>query len=98
MKPVFLIFFLILSVDLFAQKNLKLNSPDQQISFSFHVTKEGPFYSISFKNKPIVNQSSVSLDLLETGEFKKNIKVGKPIFHDSTEDYELIVGKTKRVH
>jgi len=98
MKLFALLFVLSSASNLLAQKNIKLSSPNKQLSFSFKISKEGPSYNISFKNKPIVNNSIISLDFLETGELKKNIKATKPIFRNGTEDYELIVGKARSVH
>src|SRR4249919_573212 len=98
MKLSIAVIFLFLSFNIPAQKNIKLGSPDKRLSFSFQNNKEGLFYNIFFKNKPLINNSSISLDFSGTGEFKKNIKVGTPIFRNGTEDYELIVGKTRSVH
>ena len=81
-----------------AQKNIRLSSPNGSISYSFHINDGQAFYNISFKNKSIINNSSLSLNFLENGEFKKNLKSGKTIFKNGTEDYELITGKTKSVH
>src|SRR4029079_18311665 len=98
MKLFALLFVLSSASNLLAQKNIKLSSPNKQLSFSFKISKEGPSYNICFKNKPIVNNTIISLDFLETGELKKNIKARKPIFRNGTEDYELIVGKARSVH
>ena len=98
MRPFVAMIFLLLSFDSPGQKNIKLTSPDKQLSFSFHVNNEGPSYDVSFKNKVIINNSPISLSFLETGEFKKNIKSGKAIFRDGAENYELVVGKTRSVH
>ncbi len=81
-----------------AQKNIRLSSPNGSISYSFHINDGQAFYNISFKNKSIINNSSLSLNFFENGEFKKNLKSGKTIFKNGTEDYELITGKTKSVH
>jgi alpha-glucosidase len=93
----FLICFSI-SFALYAQKNIKITSPDKQLSFSFHITEDGPLYNVSFNNKPIINNSVLSLNFIGTGEFRKKVKASKPVFRDGQEDYELIVGKTKKVH
>ena len=65
--------------------------------FHFRSAKKVLYYNISFKNKPVIDNSSISLDF-PGSEFKQNIKAGKPIFRKGTEDYELIVGKTRSVH
>ena len=88
---------LLLSFNILAHKKIKLSSPGKQLSFSFQISKEGLLYNISFKNKPVIDNSSISLDF-SGSEFKENIKAGKPIFRNGTEDYELIVGKARSVH
>src|SRR5712671_2556287 len=98
MKPLQLfIFLLLVSLSDAAQKNIRLSSPDGQIVFSFRVTDTSALYNVSFKNKPIITNSPISLNFLETGEFKKNLKPGKPIFREGEENYELITGKSKWV-
>ena len=89
---------LLCSLNLIAQKDIKLSSPNKQLSFSFRIGQEGPSYNISFRDKPIINNSFISLDFLDSGELKKYIKTAKPIFRNGIEDYELIVGKTRSVH
>jgi alpha-glucosidase len=90
--------FLILPEIVAAQGNkIQLRSPNGQVVFSFQI-RDSASYSISFKNKAIVTPSSVSLDFLETGEFKRNIKRRKPIFTKGQEDYELFTGKSRWVH
>lgn len=91
------VIFLLSFLNGIAQKNIKLSSPNKQLIFSFQVSKEGALYNVSFKNKPIINNSVIGLEFLEGGELK-TLKAGKPIFRKGTEDYELIVGKTRSVH
>lgn len=98
MKFLVTLIYLLSVSSLIAQKNIKLSSPDKQLSFSFRTTDTGPSYSISFKKNPIVNNSAVSLEFLGTGELKRNLKTGKPVSRSGVEDYELIVGKTRSVH
>jgi alpha-glucosidase len=95
----FLVVFILLlsSPGLFAQKKIKLDSPNKQLSFSFQMGKEGPLYAVAFKNQHIINNSSVSLNFSEH-QFTENLKIGKPLFRNGTEDYELIVGKVRSVH
>ena len=97
MKFTVVLILLLSSFDLIAQKDIKLTSPSKQLSFSFHNGREGLFYNISFKNKRIINNSSISLDFID-GKFKQNLKAGKPVFRKGVEDYELIVGKARFVH
>ncbi len=54
-------------------------------------------YSVAYRGKTIVDYSSLSLKF-DKDNFDNNLKINKPVFRDTTEDYELIVGKTKQVH
>jgi len=53
-------------------------------------------YSVSFKGKTLVDYSSLGLNF-DNGNFSNNLKLNKPVYRDTTEDYELVVGKTKKV-
>src|ERR1700750_2113011 len=97
MKIFALLFFLTISYGAFTQKSVRLTSPNGEIGFSFHVTDTDALYNVSYKNKTIINNSSISLDFLEGGQFKKNLKFAKPVFRNGEEDYELITGKSKFV-
>lgn len=81
----------------FSQKNIQLFSPDGNIQYSFRLKDKAPAYSVSFKKKLLIENSGLSLSFLETGEFKNNLKVLKPVFREAVENYELIVGKVKSV-
>ena len=98
MKVFALLFFLALSLGALSQKKIILRSPDGQILFSFQISGEGPQYNVEYKNKALINNSAISLDFLEGGEFKKKLKAGKVISRNGEEDYELITGKSKQVH
>lgn len=79
-----------------AQKNTRLSSPDNQLVFSFKTTTEAPVYSISYKGTILIKNSPLGLEF-DDGLFSKNIIAGKPLFRDTTEEYDLVVGKTKKV-
>ncbi|MGZ8539231.1 MAG: glycoside hydrolase family 97 protein [Chitinophagaceae bacterium] len=89
--------FCIIVNSAYSQKNIKLSSPDGNIQYAFRLTDKAPSYSISFKDKRIIENSGLSLSFLETGEFKNNLRVLKPVFREAVENYELIVGKVKSV-
>ena len=81
-----------------AQRNaIRLASPSGQIVFTFRVNDTAS-YNVSYKNKPIITNGSMSFSFLETGEFKKNLKTARSVFRKGEENYELIVGKIKFVH
>jgi len=87
----------LLSSSLCAQNKIKLTSPNDNIIFSFKLINKSPVYSISFKGKTLIDNSTLSLNF-DNGNFGKNISIRKPVFKDTSEDYELIAGKTKNVH
>lgn len=90
--------FIAMPVYSIAQKKIKLASPDGRLLFSIRILKTGPAYSISFKEKAIIENAGLTLDFKESGLFRNNLATGKPIFREATESYELIVGKTKQVN
>src|SRR5579863_10451853 len=79
-----------------AQKAITVSSPGKQISFSVKISNGHPIYAVTFKNKKLIDNSSLSLDF-ENGFFGNNIVAGKPVFRDTVEDYELLIGKAKKV-
>ncbi|MBC7868477.1 MAG: glycoside hydrolase family 97 N-terminal domain-containing protein, partial [Gloeobacteraceae cyanobacterium ES-bin-316] len=87
----------LIATSAFSQKNIKLSSPDRNIQYAFRLKDKAPVYSVSFKDKLIIENSGLSLSFLETGEFKNNLRVLKPVFREAVENYELIVGKVKSV-
>src|SRR4051794_27734721 len=81
----------------FAQNNITLTSPDKNLHFNFKLIHAKPFYSIAFKGNTLVDYSSLSL-IFENDSFTQNIHISKPLYRDTTEDYDLIIGKTSHVH
>ena len=56
------VIFLLSSFNVIAQKNIKLSSPNKQLSFSFQISKEGLFIIYLSKTNPSSDNSSISLD------------------------------------
>jgi len=82
---------------LFAQKKIGLSSPDNNIHFTFSLIKGSAFYTVSYKGKAVIENSSLSLEFLE-GRFSENLHLLSPIYREADEKYSLIVGKTKNVN
>jgi alpha-glucosidase len=91
------IIFLLFSSPVIAQRKISVNSPDGNIKFSFSLVNKTMKYIVAYKSKAIINNSTLGLQFANDN-FEKNLKAGKPSFRDTTEDYELITGKTKQVH
>ncbi len=80
-----------------AQKRISLNSPDGNLVFTFYNENNQAAYAVFYKKQLIIDKSFLSLEFKD-GSFANNLKAGEPVYHDSTEDYDLITGKTSHVH
>jgi alpha-glucosidase len=80
-----------------AQKTVLLASPDGAIVFSFKLIHQSAFYSVAYKGKSIIANSSLSLKFSDE-DFYGNLRLQKPVFREADEKYELVVGKTKNVN
>ena len=100
MKPVLKLFLIACMTGVStapAQKNIRLASPGGHIVFSFRLVKKAMEYSIAFKGRPIIDYSSLGL-LFDDNNFTAGLTMHPPQFRDTTEEYELVTGKTKHVH
>jgi alpha-glucosidase len=98
LKNVILLIFLIVSVPSYAQRKVKLESPDGRIVFSFKLTANCPVYQLAYEGKTLIADSKLGLSFKEDGDFGKNLKVLKPRYRNMEETYELLVGKVKTVN
>jgi alpha-glucosidase len=81
-----------------AQNEIKLVSPNSSIIYQFKILNGVPEYQISFKDKILINYSSLTLSFLKENVLGKEFKIGKPIFKNGEDNYSLITGKTNEVH
>ncbi len=91
-----ILFCSFISKDSRAQKVLNLKSPNGDIGYSFKLNQGSAGYSVTFRKKLLVNYSPLSL-VFDNGTFGNGLKMGKPIFREGSEDYELIVGKNRKI-
>ena len=96
MRTIFCLGYVLICFAAYSQKVVRLASPDGNIFFSFDI-KNKPTYNISYKGKRIIDNSSLGLSFAD-GEFSEGLGALKAVYHDSTEDYDLVVGKTSHVH
>ncbi len=92
------VILLFISISAFTQKKIELSSPDGHIQFRFMFTDTLPVYTVLYNNKTMIEPSSLSLNFSGTGLFGKSLKAGTATFRNGIDDYELVVGKTKKVH
>jgi alpha-glucosidase len=93
-----LVFFSFFSTGcLFAQNNVRLTSPDGRIQFILKANEDVPVYSITYKKKSLVENSSLNLDLEGLGTLTHAF-ISAPVAHkEVNESYKLKVGKTSSV-
>src|ERR1700761_5667690 len=82
----------------FAKQVISIASPDKKITFSLSKDGSGLIYNVSYKGQLLINNSRLSISFKEGGTFGQNISIGKPEFKKMEETYDLIVGKSSKVH
>ncbi|MEO8763063.1 MAG: glycoside hydrolase family 97 protein [Ginsengibacter sp.] len=80
-----------------AQKKISIASPDGNIAFSFRLENKAMQYSVGFKGRTLIGYSSLGL-AFDNNNFCANLIIHRPIYRDTTEEYELVTGKVKLVH
>lgn len=90
-----LFFCLLIAIPIYAQRNIKLTSPDGNIVFAFKLTDNLPVYQVTYKGKVLIKDSELSMSFKEGGSFGTNLKRPEARFDEVDETYDLIVGKTK---
>ncbi len=98
LKIKFSIWFLFFATALFAQKEIRLTSPDGNIVFILEQNKNIPAYSIEYQKKSLIKNSTLNLVFEDTGILKNASLEQPPVFTEVNENYDLIVGKAKTVN
>ena len=94
LSKVLCIIYMMIALPAASQKKITLASPDGNILFSFRLVNKTMEYSVAFKRKTIVDFSSLGLNFTDNN-FNTNLTINKPVFRDTSEDYELVTGKNK---
>lgn len=92
-----LLLLFLLPMAALAAKDLRVASPNGRIVFTFRLTLAAPTYRVDFDGKPLVDESTLTLDFAETGPFGSKLTSPSPTIRTVDEAYELVVGKTKTV-
>ncbi|MEO5889035.1 MAG: glycoside hydrolase family 97 protein [Ferruginibacter sp.] len=92
------VFLILISWNGYAQKKIRLQSPDHNISFLFTLTNGAASYQVDFKDKRVVDKSTLGLAFENNENFTDGLVAGKPVFKTGNETYDLVVGKTKTVN
>ncbi len=83
---------------LFAQTKTTVSSPDKDLVFSFAIKNGHPEYSVSYKNKNLIELSTLGLTFAGDDFFGNDITMGTVTLSDGADDYTLPEGKTSKVN
>jgi alpha-glucosidase len=97
-KRLLFVVILLACTKAYAQKIITLNSPDGNIKFWLSADENGLFYRVAYKGVLMVDKSRMSISFQEGGTFKNSLLLSSAKEEKITEDYDLITGKTSRVH
>jgi len=95
----FLIFLFALNLaDVAAQNNLTVTSPDKNISFKLHTDQAGMVYQVTYKGTLLLDNSRLNISFQNGGAFSSGLKFDRHKIRHLEENYNLIIGKTSKVH
>ncbi|WP_114937899.1 glycoside hydrolase family 97 protein [Mucilaginibacter endophyticus] len=82
----------------FAAKIINTSSPDGKINFLLSTDQSGLFYQIRFKGTFMADKSRLNIGFKQGGMFKDNLVISASTTDKLIDDYNLIIGKTSKVH
>ncbi|MGI4751850.1 MAG: glycoside hydrolase family 97 protein [Janthinobacterium lividum] len=95
----FLIFLFALNfADVAAKNNLMVTSPDKNIQFKLLTDQAGLVYQVTYKGVILLDHSRLNISFQNGSAFASGLKLGRPQLQHLEENYDLIVGKTSKVH
>ncbi len=96
-KTIISLFFISCAIILYAQNKMSISSPGGHIVFSFDLESGHPEYSVKYKNKNLIEHSTVGLTFLDGDSLGSSIEVRHITTSDGIDDYILPEGKTSKV-
>lgn len=97
-KTIISLFFISCFNFLFAQNKASISSPDKQLNFMFGLAQGHPEYSVRYKNKNLIEHSTLGLTFIGNDFFGSDVETGHITITDGVDDYTLPAGKTSKVH
>ncbi len=79
-----------------SQQTLQVKSPDGQLVFSVKQVKGTATYSVRYHQMELIKPSTLSLQF-DNGLFRDHLSFSTSKYLDTTERYELVIGKTSSV-
>jgi len=93
-----LVMCMLITANTFAKKTITVASPDTKIKVSLSTDNNGLYYKVSYKGVLMVDNSRLNISFKEGGAFNTNLAIADANTERITEDYDLITGKTSKVH
>jgi alpha-glucosidase len=89
--------FFSLHLTLFAQKEVRVSSPDGHIVFGLSINAGIPIYSVSHKKNLLIDRSSLNIQIEGIGMFRQASISRSTAVKEVRETYKLVVGKAGNV-
>ncbi|RYE19053.1 MAG: glycoside hydrolase family 97 protein, partial [Sphingobacteriaceae bacterium] len=87
-----------ISIKVSAKNNLTVTSPDKNIRFKLQVDQAGLVYQVTYKGIVLLDHSRLNISFQNGGAFTSDIKLNLLQIHHLEENYDLVIGKTSKVH
>ncbi len=97
-KRLLFVILLLICTSSFAKKIITVNSPDAKIKFLLSTDHNGLYYRVLYKGILMIDNSRLNITFKEGGIFNHNLEMGSANPEKITEDYDLLIGKTSKVH
>lgn len=93
-----LIFIFLFSVSLTALFGQTLKSPDGNLKMTFSLTSGGePVYKLTYKNKPVIKQSKLGIDVKDQTPLLSGFKIAKTDSTTFDETWKPVWGEVKQI-
>ncbi len=89
---------LLTAANAFAKKTVFITSPDTKIKVWLSTDNNGLYYRVAYNGILMVDTSRMNISFKEGGAFNHNLVMISAIREKLAEDYDLVIGKTSKVH
>ena len=97
MKNTFYIYFLFLTLNLFADAQ-ELRSPDGNLILAFHLNEVGtPIYSLAYRNKVVIKESKMGFVLKSDILLNEKFKLESTKFESEDGNWQPVLGEQKEI-
>ncbi len=87
----------LISANTIAQKKIKVESPNKNISVEFSLENRSPFYKLHYKGKEILKNSQLGFSLKDAVPIKNNLKIVDTTFSNFSKMWQPVWGTEKTI-